>query len=506
MRSFRGNLSVITFLVLSLLFLPAYLLAANNTLEIQCVDKAGNPVAGVKVEIQNIENQKWKDKKSDPKGIARFEKVDDGVYRVRSRRPGFAPALYEFVPLKGDKQQSIKLLYEPGADHPLYFEEEGKTSISQAVEAMKAGLEDLKASKFTDAENKFKAALSLYPSSPDAHYYLGITYGQQNKWDLAEPELKAASQVTGALMEVKQPEGQTSPYVQMHQNVEGLLQKIPGLKLLAQGSENLKTKNFKEAAAAFQESLKYIPDNADAYYNMALAQASDKMFDEAQQNIQKAIAMKPAEKAYTDLKQQIDGLKEQNTVQKAQAIVDQGEALFKSNDYAGALQKYQEAKAMLPPKGQAITLTLVGKAEAALNHQDQALAAYKQAIELDPGNNRFKLALAQYYASQKKYDEALAVYSGGAGAGSDQALFSLGQQLAKDPANNQVAQLAYEKAIQANPSNAEAYYELGMMLYFSKENDRRAKELLTKYVEIGKDQSHVENAKGSLVILDRRIK
>lgn len=45
-----------------------------------------------------------------------------------------------------------------------------------------------------------------------------------------------------------------------------------------------------------------------------------------------------------------------------------------------------------------------------------------------------------------------------------------------------------------------------MMLYFSKENDKRAKELLAKYVEIGKDQSHVENAKGSLVILDRRIK
>ena len=348
--------------------------------------------------------------------------------------------------------------------------------------------------------------MSLYPTSPDAHYYLGVAYGQENKWDLAEPELKAASQISGALMQVKLPQGQASPYAQMHQTVEGLLQKIPGLKLLAQGSENLKNKNFKEAAAAFQESLKYIPDNSDAYYNMALAQANAKMFDEAQQTIQKAIAMKPAEKAYADLKQQIDGLKEQDSVQKAQAIVDQGEALFKNSDYAGALQKYQQAKTMLPPKGQAIALTLIGKAEAALNHQDQALQAYKQAVELDPGNNRFKLALAQYYVSQKKYDEALAVYSGDGGAASDQALFNLGQQLAKDPNNNQVAQLAFEKAIQANPSNAEAYYELGMMLYFSKDNDKRAKELLAKYVEIGKDQNHVENAKGSLVILDRRIK
>ena len=149
MRSFCEKLSVIIVLVLSLLFLPAYVLAANNSLEIQCIDKSGNPVVGVKVEIQNIENQKSKDKKSDPKGIARFDKVDDGVYRIMSRKEGFAPALYEFVALKGDKQETVKLQFEPGADHPLYFEEQGKTAVPQAVETMKAGLEDLKAGKFS---------------------------------------------------------------------------------------------------------------------------------------------------------------------------------------------------------------------------------------------------------------------------------------------------------------------------------------------------------------------
>jgi len=507
------------------MLLPAYVLAASNTLDVKCVDKSGAVVAGAKVEIQKIDfqnpDQKWKDKKSDNNGLARFDKMDDGVYRVLSRKPGFAPALYEYVVLKGDKQENINLLFEPGADHPLYFEppkaqaqgEEGKPApavqsmVSQAIETMKAGLADLQGQKFADAENKFKAALALFPSSADARYYLGVTYGQQNKWDLAEPELKKAFDITGALMQVKPVQGQQNPYGQLHQNVEGLLQKIPGFRLLAQGSENLKNKNYKEAIAAFQESVKYIPDNADAYYNMALAQANSKMFDEAQQNIQKAIAMKPTEKAYTDLKQQIEDLKARDVVEKAQLIVNEGEDLFKKNDYAGALQKYQQAKAMLPPKGQAIALTLVGKAEAALNHQDQALAAYKQAMELDPGNDRFKLALAQYYVSQKKYDEALAVYSGGgAGTGSDQALFKLGQSLSKDDANRQVAELAFEKAIQANPANAEAYYELGMMLYFSKENDKHAKELLTKYMEIGKDQGHMDNAKGSLVILDRRLK
>ena len=498
MRSYHASLSVI--IVLSLLLFPAYVLAASNTIEIQCIDKSGNPVAGVKVEIQNIESQRWRDKKSDPKGIVRFEKLEDGVFRVRSRKEGYVPALYEFVAIKGDKEQSIKLQFEPGADHPLYFEDQGRAAGPQAMEALKASLDDIKAGKLSDAENKLKTVLTLTPSSPDAHYYLGIAYGQDNKWDLAVPELKAALEISDALMQIKQPQGQTSPYAQLHQSVEALLQKVPGLKALAQGSENLKNKNYKEAAAMFQESLKYIPDNADAYYNMALAQAQGKMFDEAQQSIQKAVAMKPTEKAYADLKQQIDGLRDQESAQKAQAIVDQGEALFKNNDYAGALQKYQEAKALLPPKGQAITLTLIGKAEGALNHQDQAVQAFKQSLELDPESARNKQAFGVYYITQKKYDEALDLLC------QNQDYFACGQRLAKDPNGGQVAEVAYDRTIQKNPASAEAYYELGMMLYFSKENDRRAKELLTKYVEIGKDQSHVDNAKGSLVILDRRIK
>lgn len=335
MRSFCEDLPIIVVLVLSLLFLPAYVLAANNTLEVQCVDKSGNPVAGVKVEIQNLENQKWKDKKSDPKGIARFDKADDGVYRVRSRKEGYAPALYEFVALKGDKQETIKLQFEPGADRPLYFEEQGRISGPQAMEALRAGVEDLKAGKFTDAENKMKTSLTLNPSNPETHFNLAIAYIQQGKWQEGEAELKTVSRITGALMQMKQPEGQPNVYAQIHENAEGILPKLQGLKLRAEGSENLKKKNFKEAATQFQESLKYIGDDPDTYYNLALCQANARMFDEAQQSIQKAIGMKPTEKAYTDLKQQIEGLKENDSVQKAQAIVDQGEALFKNGDYAG---------------------------------------------------------------------------------------------------------------------------------------------------------------------------
>jgi len=45
-------------------------------------------------------------------------------------------------------------------------------------------------------------------------------------------------------------------------------------------------------------------------------------------------------------------------------------------------------------------------------------------------------------------------------------------------------------------------------MYYSdgKENDRRTKELLTKYVEKGKDADKLESIKGMLVIINRRTK
>ena len=45
---------------------------------------------------------------------------------------------------------------------------------------------------------------------------------------------------------------------------------------------------------------------------------------------------------------------------------------------------------------------------------------------------------------------------------------------------------------------------LGMLLYYGKKHDKRATELLTKYLEIGKEKAHVDNAKTVLVVLKRR--
>jgi tetratricopeptide (TPR) repeat protein len=150
----------------------------------------------------------------------------------------------------------------------------------------------------------------------------------------------------------------------------------------------------------------------------------------------------------------------------------------------------------------------IAETHAQLNHYDQALAAYKKAIELAPEFAAYKTKLAQFYMKEKKYDEALSIYADASAAGNqpvDQVLFKLGQaQSTQD--NAEVAQLAFERAIKANPQNAEAYYELGMLLYQGKKADKQATETLTKYLEIGKDAAHIDNTKTVLVVLKRRMK
>ncbi len=68
-----------------------------------------------------------------------------------------------------------------------------------------------------------------------------------------------------------------------------------------------------------------------------------------------------------------------------------------------------------------------------------------------------------------------------------------------------MAQVAFEKVLKLNPQNAEAYYQLGMIHYYDKKNDKRATELLTKYLEIGKQKDHLENTRSVLVVLKKRM-
>jgi tetratricopeptide (TPR) repeat protein len=481
--------------------LPGY--ADNGTLQVKCTDPSGKPVDGVKVVAFSINNSKGKDKKSDSQGIAEFTKMDNGVYRVFGHKEGFVPAFFEYVVLK-DSQQSVTLKFTSGADRKLYFEDPAevqrmKTILGQGINALNAG-------KFEDAEKLLSLALEINPFSPEALYFYGTSLLQQSKFDQGVESLKRAATVAEIL-------SASSPQVKDDANaklIDAIQQTLKKDLPLIKGENLMKQKKYDEAIQNFAEAIQNDPSNPLNFANMAIANANAKKFDEALAAIEKAIRLQPDDKTYTGLKSKISDMKQADVIDKAQAIMNEGNKLLDGGDNAGAIKKYEEAKNMIAPTFQSPLWKKIAEANDKLNQNDAAIAAYKKAIELAPAekNAAYRKDLATYYLKNKKFDEAvdmLAETKAASSESAEQTLLNLAKNYKdKEPT---LAEVILERVVKINPENADVYFELGQLYYLDgKSKDSRTKELMAKYVEIGKDADKLQRAKDLLVIVNRRSK
>jgi tetratricopeptide (TPR) repeat protein len=504
MKIKNPRLTFACLIAFSILTIPLSGFAKDSALQVKCVDSAGNPVPNVKVEAFNLNTQKAKDKKSDDQGNAEFTKLDDGVYRVLGRKDGFAPALFEYAMLK-ESTESVTLKFSPGADKKFYFED--PLEEQKAIDLQRQGFEAYKQNKFADAEKLFNESLEISPSNPDTLYFCGVSCLQQSKFDQGVEMLKKAATISDALKTLpSQPASSSNHFEQIHQNVEMLLKRMPAIK----GESLLKQRKYDEAIAQYTEAVKSDPGNAEYYANLAIALTNAKRFDEALTAIDKAIQLKPDEKGYATVKSSIAARKENAQIDKAQAILDEGKKLLQDGDAAGAIKKFEEAKSMVPEDRQSPLWTQIGKAQAKLNQPEAAVASFRKSIELAPADKvaEYRNTLAQYYLDNKQYEDAVDVLADPKIAGStnpEQVLLDLAKKTKdRDP---KLAETALERVLKTNPDNADVCFELGQMYYADgKEKDNRTKELLTKYVEIGKDPGKIENAKGMLMLVNKRSK
>jgi tetratricopeptide (TPR) repeat protein len=478
---------------------------AQSTLDVKCVDGSGNAVSNARVFLQHLSAGKTRDKKSDGKGATTFDKLDDGVYRVVGRKEGFEPAFFEFISLKGSAKQSVTLQFKPGdPQKQLYFE--SQATHQKASELLSQGVQSLQANKFLEAEKQLRESVEANPSNPDAHFNLAIALLQQQKWQPAEESLKKAAELATLFMQFPQQTAGENPYKELKQRVDMVLSKINSLKIRAEADKALQEKRFEDAIAKYREELKTDKD-PELLQNLAVALAQTRKYDEAVAALDQAIQLKPQEASYQSLKKQILDFKQNEVLILAQRVLDEGNKLFDSGDHPGALKKYEEVLARIPEQNQASVWFQIGRTQAQLSQAEKAIAAYKKAMALAPDKPDYRKALAQYYLDQKRYEEALNLYAeqgGGSSESPDQAVFALAQKLSTQ-GNSEVAQVAFEKVLTINPQHAEAHYELGMGLYYAKKNDKRSSDLLTKYLEIGKQKDHLDNAKTVLIVLKKRM-
>ncbi len=465
------------FAAASILFssLPVF---AESTLQVKCVDSSGAPVPAVKVTIAPVKAlQKMKDKKSDDQGVAEFAKVDDGAYRVFGRKDGLMPALLEFAVLKGS-QESVTLTFTAGADKKLWFEDPAEEQKAKTL--LQQGVETAKANKVDEGIKMLQEALAIKPSFAEALFYLGLGFIQQGKFDEAVQALDKASDIASIWLTAPQGSGQ-NPYQQIIQNVQQMKKNLPGLR----AGWALQQKNYDLAVKGFTEAIQSNPNEPDFHANLAIALAYSQKYDEALAAIDKAIQLKPSD-TYTGYKNSITAMKGKAEIDKAQAVFAEGNKLLQDGDAAGALQKLQQAKSMVAPDKQAPIWRQIGKAQARLN-QPEAVDSFKKAIELAPADKvkDYRDSLAQYYLDEKKYDDAVNVFIDPKSASPEKDLTAL----AKDMKDKQpkLSEAALERVLKINPENIDAAFDLGQMYYSDgKENDRRTKELLTKYAKKGK--------------------
>ncbi len=506
MKIIRSRFAVGMMLLLAFaMVMPVF--CQDNSLEVKCVGPDGQALAGVKVIAAPITSPKMKDAKSDKTGVALFKKLDDGVYRVVARQTGFAPTYDEFFAFKGGGKQSVELRFAAGdPTAKLYFEDQAVNQ--KAYQLLEEGVKLLQAGKFADGEKPIRESLKIYPTNPDSNYNLAIALLQQKKFDDTVPPLKKTIAVASALaqMPMQGQAGGENPYAARQKDAQFLLDKLPGFKLRSEGEKFSQERKFDEAIGKYQEALKMEPNDADLYYNISLAHANAKRYDEAMKSADKAVELKPAEKDYQDLKKKIKEIQDNEVLLKAKAMLEEGDKMYQAEDFNGALKKYEEALPLVPKKNQPTILAQIGRTYGKLKQSDKAVDSFKKAIEMAPDVPDLQKALAQFYLTEKRYEEALNVYADPRAAGSvppDQALFNLGQALSKQ-GNSEVAELAWEKALKVNPNHVDAAYEYGMSLYFSKKNDKLAKEVLNRYLQLGKDAARLDNVKSVLVVMSKR--
>jgi tetratricopeptide (TPR) repeat protein len=464
----------------------------SATLVVTCVDAAGQPLKDVAVSVVSLQAPKALEAKSDKEGKAVFKKVDPGIYRVLGRRKGYEPAYREPITVVAEKETTVTLAFQTGEmTKQLYFE--NPALVQQANQLLQTGLQALQQQRFSEAEEKLAQFLQIATFHAEGRFWYGVALAQQRKWDQGEKEIRMAVELNPNEPRYREVLDRLSEFRKRDELHEA-------------GQRAMQNRDFKTAIAKFAELLALQPENTDVRYNLALAYANDGQYDKAIEIIDEAIRQRPQEAEYQRLKSQILEHKEYATIQKANEILAEGDQLLREGKYQDALQKYETARAMISREEPSIWFA-IGRCYVGLQQVDKAIAAYQKAIELNPRKPEYHQALALIYLNAGRLDEAIRTYTEAyrqLGEPVDERLFELGQRLVQENKLDMAARV-FEHVLEVNPNHAESYYELGVYNFYSADKGR-ARALLTKYLEIGKDPKHVEDAKNILAVMERQAR
>ncbi len=278
---------------------------------------------------------------------------------------------------------------------------------------------------------------------------------------------------------------------------------------LQSGKAFYTAENYAKAKVEFRNALQIDDKLAEAYYHLALIDEKDQNWKGMYANLNQTIKLNPenlearlmlaklyllsgeVEKAKTEADFVLN-----SAADNPDAIALNGAILFKQGDYAAALAEADRALAINPAHNDAVSLKVVvymaqqnyDNAEKVVNAalasnpdelslnllklQLHTVSKNKRAIEQDyqdlikrfPDKHEFSYALAKYYVSEQRDDEALALLQAlvDENAGVLQPQLVLVDYLQQK--DKQQAEATLNQFIQASPDEAVLYFRLANLL------------------------------------------
>jgi tetratricopeptide (TPR) repeat protein len=290
----------------------------------------------------------------------------------------------------------------------------------------------------TDKENSdeqatlFHRAVEIYPAFLEAHFNLGLIYGNQKKFRESAAEFESVRKLNPNFEGVHQL--LASSYSQLGNfdaaiSVlrEGLEKKPPDLKMLtALAYLQFNAKNDAAAIETLKKILELSPEDLDALTNLALLYQRGNQIDEAINCYRQIERLAPKHFAarnnlsiiYMNQKRYAEAaveLEAANSLSPGNPDILQrlGDAYAMQLMHARAVAAYQNALASISTDDSAVragVYSKLGFSLASLNRNAEAVSALENSLGLNAKNSPAFFLLGDLYSELKRIDESIAAY------------------------------------------------------------------------------------------------
>ena len=246
--------------------------------------------------------------------------------------------------------------------------------------------------KFQESIDNYIKAVRLSPRNPDIHYNIGTCFQAKKDWFQAEKAYRKALELD--------PE---------HAESNAALKKLTGDRRETQIAEAFdravelhQNKQYLEAIQIYLKVAKDKPNDDTLFYNLGTAYQAAGKFQEAENNYQKALAIKADDQIYRNAIKTVQ-------VKRAETLLTEGINAQTEGKQELAAGKYRELLKLFPENSDA--WYNLGIAYQSLSKVDEALNAYTKAFQIDPINQSDAIFFAALiHEDQKNLTEAMKLY------------------------------------------------------------------------------------------------